>query len=47
MKYEIEKDPYVGKFILWEVHRNYKIDLIHGTEKECKKLKKKLEKEGK
>ena len=43
MMYVIEKDPYVGKFILWEVHRNYRVDLYHGLKRECLKLKKELE----
>ena len=43
MMYVIEKDPYVGKFILWGVHRNYRVDLYHGLKRECLKLKKELE----
>jgi len=43
MKYEIEKDKYIGKFILWEVHRNYRVDLYHGLKRDCLKLKKELE----
>lgn len=43
MKYLIEKDPYIGKYILWEKHKNYEVDLFHGLKKDCLKLKKELE----
>lgn len=37
-KYEIEKDIYLNCWIVWESHRNYKIDRFHATTKrECKK----------
>ena len=26
-KYEIEKDPYLNKFVVWEVHHNYKVEV--------------------
>ena len=26
-KYEIEKDPYLNKFVVWEVHNNYKVEV--------------------
>ena len=47
MRYVIEKDPYVGKFILWEVHKNYRVDLFHGLKKDCLKFKKELERKKK
>lgn len=38
MKYEIEKDPYLNCYIVWEVHPNYKIDRYHAKlKKDCKK----------
>ena len=40
MKYLIEKEPYFEgreKYIVWEVHTNYKIDRFRGLKKECKK----------
>ena len=37
MKYEIVKDTILNKWVVWEVHTNYKIDRYHGkTKKECK-----------
>lgn len=37
MKYKIEKDKYLGVWIVWEVHTNYSIDKYHGkTKRECK-----------
>lgn len=39
MKYEIEKDIYIndGKWIVWEIYPNYKIDRVHKrTKRECK-----------
>lgn len=36
MKFIIEKDIYVNKWIVWEVRRNVKIDRYWGhTKKEC------------
>ena len=26
-KYEIKKDPYLNKFVVWEVHPNYKVEV--------------------
>lgn len=38
MKYEIIKDKYLNCWIVWEVHKNYSIDRLHGkTKRECKK----------
>lgn len=34
--FEILKDEYLGCFIVWEVHKNYKIDRFHGLKRECK-----------
>ena len=35
-RYEIEKDDILDCYIVWEVHRNYKIDRFRAeTEKEC------------
>lgn len=37
MKYNIEKDKYLNKWIVWEVYENYSIDRLHAkTKKECK-----------
>ena len=47
MKYEVEKDLFIGKYILWEVHTNYKVEVMHGTKKECMEFKKKLERKNK
>lgn len=27
MKYEIEKDPYLNKYVVWEIHTNYKVEV--------------------
>lgn len=27
MKYQIEKDPYLNKYVVWEVHTNYKVEV--------------------
>lgn len=34
--YLIEKDMILNCYIVWEVHKNHKIDKLHGTKKECK-----------
>ena len=26
-KYEVAKDPYLNKFVVWEVHPNYKVEV--------------------
>jgi len=26
-RYEIEKDPYLNKYVVWEVHTNYKVEV--------------------
>ena len=36
MNYEIEKDNILNCFIVWEIHRNYKIDRFRGLKRECK-----------
>lgn len=36
MKYRIEKDLYTGKYIVWEIHRNYQVDRFKGFKYECK-----------
>lgn len=34
--WEIKKDPYLNKWIIWEVHPNYKLDIYHATtKKDC------------
>lgn len=33
----IEKAIYLKGYIVWEVHRNYKIDRFRGTKRECQK----------
>ena len=39
MTLEIEKDKYINRWIVWECHKNYKIDRFHGkTKKECKEF---------
>lgn len=35
MEYTIEKDKILKCFIVWEAHKNYKIDRFRGTKKEC------------
>ena len=34
-KYEIEKDPYLNIYIVWEIHRNYRVDIFKGFKYEC------------
>ena len=37
MKYEIEKDNVLNCWVVWEVHKNHKIDRFHGKlKRECK-----------
>lgn len=37
MIFEIEKDKYLECWIVWECHKNYKIDRFQAkTKKECK-----------
>lgn len=39
MNFKIEIDFYIsdGKWIIWEIHKNYSIDRFHArTKKECK-----------
>lgn len=37
MKYEIEKDVVLNTYIVWEVHKNYRVDRFRGLKRECKK----------
>lgn len=42
LMFEIKKDIYINKWIVWEVHKNYQIDRFHAkTKKECKEWLKK------
>lgn len=36
VKYEIEKDIILNKYIVWEVHRNYMVEKFRGNKKQCK-----------
>lgn len=37
MNIKIEKDVYLGCWVVWEIHNNYSIDIYHAkTKKECK-----------
>lgn len=37
-KYEIEKDKILNCYIVWEVHKNYKVDVFKSKlKKDCKK----------
>lgn len=31
----IEKDKYLGKYIVWEIHRNYMVARFKGYKYEC------------
>ena len=36
-KYEVVKDPYLNKFVVWEVHPNYKVEVYrHRLKWKCK-----------
>ena len=35
MKYVIEKDKVLKCFIVWEIHKNVKIDRFRGKKREC------------
>ena len=37
MKYIIEKDRVLSKYIVWEKHRNYMIERFRGFKYECKR----------
>lgn len=38
MNIKIEKDLYMGCWVVWEVHNNYSIDIYHAkTKRECKR----------
>lgn len=43
MKYEILKDKILGKYIVWEVHKNYRIDRFRGFKYQCKEWLKNAE----
>lgn len=34
-KYKIEKDPILKCYIVWEIHRNYIIEVFRGYKYEC------------
>lgn len=36
MTYEILKDNVYKCFVVWEVHRNYKVEMFRGLKRECK-----------
>ena len=37
MKYEILKDDALGCWVVWEIHKNIRIDIYHAkTRKECR-----------
>lgn len=39
MTYEIEKDKILACWVVWEVHRNYKVEVYRAkTKRECKKF---------
>ena len=44
MNYKIEKDKILGKYIVWEVHKNYMIDRFRGYKYQCEEWLKKNEK---
>ena len=35
MEYRPEKDKILNCYIVWEVHRNYRIDRFRGLKREC------------
>ena len=37
-KYIIDKDIYLNKYIIWEVHRNYMVDIFKGYKYQCKEF---------
>lgn len=44
----IEKDKYLNCWVVWEIHRNYKVARFHAnSETKCKTFIKKLRKEAK
>ncbi len=44
MKYEIEKDNVLNTYIVWECHKNYKIDRYRGFKYKCKEFINKIKK---
>ena len=40
MNYKIEKDKYLGKYIVWEVHRNYSEHVFTPKSKKLREQKK-------
>lgn len=42
IRYEIEKDKALNKYILWEVHRNYMVERCRGFKYQCLNKKKSL-----
>lgn len=43
LRYEIQKDPILKKYIVWEMHRNYMVEKFRGYKYECIRKKKKLD----
>ena len=35
--YKVEKDKYLNKYIVWEIHRYYKVMLYSGYKYQCEK----------
>lgn len=42
VRYEIEKDKVLNKYILWEIHRNYMVERCRGFKYQCLNKKKSL-----
>lgn len=37
-KYRIEKDPILKCYIVWEIHRNYIVEVFRGYKYQCKEF---------
>ena len=35
LRYEIVKDEYLNTYIVWEIHRNYRVDRFKGYKYQC------------
>ena len=35
MMIKIEKDLYGGKYVVWRIHRNYRVELYRGFKYQC------------
>lgn len=35
IRYEIMKDEYLNTYIVWEMHRNYRVDRFKGYKYQC------------